>query len=404
MAVFAYKVMGATGRAQAGTMTADTPAEGRARLRDQGLRVLQFRTATARRERGRRAVSLRRPGRQREQVAEVARHLALLLRSGVTLVDALDVLIRQQTGRMETVLRDVRERVAGGATLADALTLHPRWFDPIFLSAVRIGEVSGSLDESLTGLAAFVRRRQTLTAKLTGALIYPCVLLCLGIAVVLFLMSAVIPQLLTVLVASGKPLPASTMLLKHGSDALVNYWWLLLAGVTSATALCVAVLRTERGLLAWHRLVLRIPLVGPLLSKAVVAQFAQMTTMLLHSGIPFTDAIETVARSVRNRVLRAELGVIKTAVEAGSDVAPALEGSRIFPPLVQHLVAVGQNTGELAEMLGQLKAGYETEVSLALSRFTAALEPLLIVVLAALIGFVVFATMMPILEATRVMA
>lgn len=401
MAVYAYRVIDVTGRARSGTMQSDTPADGRTQLRDRGLRVVQFQPASLRR---RRAIGPRRSSaRQREQVAEVARHLALLLRSGVALVEALDVLIRQHKGRIETVLRDARERVAEGTTLADALARHPRWFDTVFLSAVRIGEATGSLDEALTELSSFLRERQSLHARLTGALIYPCVLLVMGIGVVLFLMSAVIPQLLTVLIASGKPLPASTMLLKNLSDGLIRYGWLLLIVVLATGALVGAVLRTERGLRFWHGLQLRLPLLGSLIRKTVVAQFAQMTTMLLHSGVPLVEALETVRRSIRNRVLRSELAEIKAAVEAGSDIAPTLDGSRIFPPLVQHLVAVGQDTGELADMLGQLKTGYETEVRLAVTRFTSALEPLLIVVLAGLIGFVVFATMMPILEATRVM-
>ena len=400
MAVYAYRVIDAANRVRSGTMQSDTPADGRTRLRERGLRVVRFGPASLLR---RRRPRLRRSSaRQREQVAEVARHLALLLRSGVALVDALDVLIRQYEGRIEAVLREARERVAEGSTLAEALANHPRWFDTVFLSAVRIGEATGSLDEALTELSSFLRERQSLHARLTGALIYPCVLLVMGIGVVLFLMSAVIPQLLTVLVASGKPLPASTMLLKTLSDGLIRYGWLLLIGVVAFGVMTTAFLRTEGGLRFWHGLLLRMPLLGPLLGKTVVAQFAQMTTMLLHSGVPLVEAFETVGRSIRNRVLRSELAEIKTAVEAGSDIAPTLAGSRIFPPLVQHLVAVGQDTGELAEMLGQLKTGYETEVRLAVSRFTSALEPLLIVILAGLIGFVVFATMMPILEATRI--
>ena len=400
MPTYAYKATGLAERVTAGTLVADTPAEGRARLREQGLRVVQFRPAAPRERRGGR---VRSGARQREQVAEVARHLSLLLRSGVPLVEALAVLVQQQTGRLQLVLRQTHERVAGGAGLADALAEHPRWFDALFVSAVRIGEASGALDEALTELARFVRERQTLQSRLTSALIYPCILLVLGIAVVLFLMSTVIPQLLTVLVASGKPLPASTMLLKHGSDLLLGWWPVLLLVAVGLAAVATGVLRTQRGLLLWHRALLRMPLIGPLLGKTLVAQFAQMTAMLLRSGIPFVEAIETVTQSTRNRVLREELAAIRAAVEAGQDVAPTLEGSRVFPPLVRHLVAVGQETGELPAMLAQLESGYATEVRLAVGRFSAALEPLLIVILAGLIGFVVFATMMPILEATRVM-
>ena len=356
--VYAYKAHDATDRVLAGTLVADTPADGRARLRERDLRIVQFRPASVR----------ERPG--------------------------------PRFGRSSARRR---EQVSGGSTLAYALERHPATFYRLVISAVRVGQSAGSLDEALTELSAFLLERQTLHARLTGALVYPCVLLGLGIGVVVFLMSTVIPQLLAVLIASGKPLPASTVLLKSFSDALLEYGWLMLGGGVLLGAGVGAFVRTERGRLLWHRMALRLPLLGPLLAKTSVAQFAQMTTMLLRSGVPFVDAIDTVARSVHNRVLRAELIAIKAAVEAGSDVAPTLEGSRIFPPLVQHLVAVGQDTGELAAMLGQLRTGYETEVRLAVSRFTAALEPLLIVILAVAIGFVVFATMMPILEASRVM-
>jgi type II secretory pathway component PulF len=145
------------------------------------------------------------------------------------------------------------------------------------------------------------------------------------------------------------------------------------------------------------------PLLGSLLRKTLVARFAQQMAMLLNTGIPFTEAIATARHGTRHRILAEELEAIQRAVEAGSDIAPALAKSRVFPPLVVHLVAVGQNAGELTEMLTQLKTGYQTEVNLAIGKFTAALEPALIVTLAGAIGFVIFATMMPILEATRVM-
>ncbi|MCP4589431.1 MAG: type II secretion system F family protein [bacterium] len=411
MAVFSYRAVNPAGQPQAGTLVADTPAEARRLLRARGLRIQRFAEAL------RRTPSVSRVGtrlvatiwdgasasRRAERVAEFARHLALLLRTGVPLAEGLDVLIGQTTGTWETVLGDVRDRVNRGSSLVDALGAHPRWFDALFLSAARVGEQAGALDSALGQLALYLKDQGTLRQRLTTALVYPMILATMGVGVVLFLMSYVIPQLLVVLQSSGRPLPTSTAMLKALSDALVAYWpWLILILLATVGAGSAA-LSSRRGRGAWHRALLRMPVLGPLLAKTLVARFAQQMAMLLGSGVPFTEAVAAVRRGARNLVLAGELKRIEQAVEAGSDIAPTLIDSRIFPPLVAHLVAVGQNTGELTEMLAQLRTGYETEVDLAITRFTAALEPLLIVVMAAGIGFVIFATLMPILEVTRVM-
>lgn len=402
MGIYAYTVQDPARGLSRGTLIADTPAEARRQLRSRGWRVVQFREARQRTPWRLPTLRFSRNRRQ-EQVAEWARHLAILLRTGVPLAEGLDVLIAQNRGRMRVVLQDLREHIAEGAALADGLRRHEHWFDPVVISAVAVGQASGSLPQALGELAEFLRERQSLYARLTGALIYPMVLLVLGVGVVLFLMTWVMPQLLGVLAASGRPLPASTLLLKALSDLLIRHGWLLGLVALAAVSGTGALLRTERGQRCWHRAQLRVPLLGHLVARAVIAQFAQMTVLLLRAGVPFVEAMALVRQSVRNRVLGDELQALGAAIEAGSDIAPSLRGSRIFPPLVVHLVAVGQETGELTEMLEQLRAGYETEVRLALTRFTAAFEPLLIVVLAALIGFVIFATLMPILEATRVM-
>lgn len=385
-----------------GTLIADTPSAARRHLRQQGLSVTAFYETGSRRRPGWAACPW---GRKRRQVmtAEWVRHLAMLLRTGVPLAEAMDVLIAQSRKKGETVLRDLREQVSAGLSLAEAMEHHPAWFDALCISSVRVGQASGNLDEALAELAEFLNERQTLQSKLTAALAYPALLSTLGIGVVLFLMTFVMPQLLGVLTASGKQLPASTVFLKTLSDGLVRHGWLLGIAAAVIAAVLAAAVRTERGRLTWHRLKLRSPLVGPLVAKATVAQFAQVSVMLLKAGVPFVEAMATTRQCISNRVLAGEIDRIRSAVEAGGDIAPALSTSRVFPPLVVHLVAVGQASGELTEMLEQVRKGYETEVRLAIGKFTAALEPLLIVILAALIGFIVFATMMPILEATRVM-
>jgi len=322
----------------------------------------------------------------------------MLLGTGVPLVEALDVLVRQEKGRLACVLRSVRDKVAAGSSLSDALAAHPTWFDAVFCSAVRVGQVSGRLDVSLKELAEYIRNRQTLRARLFAALSYPIILTVLGTGVVIFLMSYVVPQLLTVLEASGRPLPAATLILKAFSDFLTGYWVTIVFGVLAAISGCMGFYRWRPGRRLCHRLQLRLPLAGMLIRKGIISQFAQMMSLLLRTGVPFVEALRLARRNNRHLVLEAELGRMEEAVRRGSDIAPTLEHSEIFPPLVVHIVNVGQASGELTEMLNQLKQGYESELRLAIGRFTAALEPALIVAMSVAVGFVVFATITPILE------
>ncbi|MBI4716616.1 MAG: type II secretion system F family protein [Planctomycetes bacterium] len=399
MAIYRYQARDRSGTSLSGVLAADTPARAREALRRDGVTVMAFQPVRF----DRRLLS-RAPARSRrqERVAELARHLSVLLRAGVSVVESLDVLIRQPQGRLAPVLRDIREKVAGGAALSEALQTQPQWFDDVFCRAVRVGQLSGHLDRALSELSAHLRERTSLRHRLVSALAYPAILTVLAVGIVLFLMSYVIPQLLAVLEASGRPLPTATVFLKTISDAITGHWMLLMALTATMVAGLAAFYRWTPGRRWLHRLQLGLPVVGGLIRKAVIAQFAQMMSLLLRSGIPFVEALQLVRASSAHQVLRGELEAMESAVRRGSDIAPTLARSAIFPPLVAHLIHVGQHAGELTEMLGQIKEGYETEVRLAVSQATAVLEPLLIVVMSAVVGFVVFATMAPILEATRV--
>ena len=399
MPVFAYKVYNTGGSLIDGVLTADTPAVGRQVLREQGYRLVEFEPVRFRSKRT--LPQWGRKTKRQEHVAELARQLSMLLRAGVSLVDALDVLIKQKTGKLMPVLRDMRDKVAAGMAFSDALDQHPGWFDEVFRSAVKVGQLSGNLDKSLTELALFIRERQTAKSRLFSALAYPAILAILGTGVVLFLMTYVIPQLLTVLEASGGSLPRSTVFLKHTSDFLTTHWKALACLMAATMLAAVSLPKWPAGLRWFHSVQLRVPVIGGLIQKSVVAQFSQAMSLLLHSGVPFLESIRLVRSSARNLVLRDELQRMEEAIQRGSDIAPTLEGSKVFPPLVIHIMDVGQNSGELTDMLTQLKVGYDTEVRLAVAKTTAVLEPVLIVIMSAVVGFVVFATMMPILEATR---
>ena len=396
MAVFTYQALDSEQQSRQGTITADTAALARQALRAQGLAVAGIaETRPARRS----LSSWLAPGRglrsrgQDEAVAELWRNLAVLLRAGVPLAEALDVCQRQLKGPLRTILQQVLEAVRSGRALAEVLRAHQGWVDELTLSVVEVGQRSGTLAASLAELAEYQSRRRTVANKLSTALIYPAILCVVGTGVVLFLMSYVIPQLLDVLATAGRELPAPTRLLKTLSDALLAHGPLLAAGCTAIVAALIVARRTERGRRAFERAALALPVLGDLLRKAWIARISLMLSTMLRSDVRFTDALRTLRRGLPHRLYADELARLESAIEAGANIADPLKDSQLMPPLVVHLLAVGQESGELPRMLDELRAGYEQHVQLALGRFLAVLEPALILILAIVIGFVVFAFM-----------
>jgi type II secretory pathway component PulF len=404
MAVFAFQAIDQREQAACGTIAADTPALARQALRARGLAIASLKPLRPAAP-GLRARLTRLGGtaRRAEAVTELWQNLAVLLAAGVPLADGLGVCLKQQRGALQGILRQVAESVQNGLALDQALALHPLWFEPLSLTLVRVGEQSGQLAEALAELADFQTRRQALRSRLGSALIYPAILCLVGTGVVIFLMSHVVPQLLEVLTAAGRGLPAPTRLLKSLTDGLVAHGPLLAAWAALLVVGVGALRRSAWGRRWSERAILAIPLVGELVRKSWVARIAMMLATLLRTDVRFIEALRTVRAELPHRLYADELQRLETAIEAGASISQPLEASRLMPPLVVHLLAVGQESGELPKMLDQLRQAYERQVQTALTRCLAVLEPLLILVLAGVIGFVVFATLLPILETTKVL-
>ena len=396
MAVFAYQVLDGRQRTQSGTISADNPALARHALRQSGFVVTRLTAATTGRRR-----FWRRHATGATAWAEVWRELALLLRTGIPLADGLSVLVRQHHGALQIQLRGILEAVRSGRSLSEALSDRPESFDPVVLGVVRVGQAAGALDSALECLADFSARRAHLRERLTSVLIYPCILCAVGLGVVAFLMTYVVPQLVDVLQAAGRDLPRSTRLLKAISDALLGGWPWVLVGAGGSILLLVWALRHPTSRRALERGLLRIPVLGDLVRKAWMAHVSLLLALLLRANVRFVEAVGIIRTGARARLLADELLRLETAVEAGSDLAAPLAGSAVFPPLVAQVLAVGQDAGELPTMLEQLREGYDRAVTVATSRFLAVLEPTLVVTLAAVVGFVLYAALVPMLEATR---
>jgi type II secretory pathway component PulF len=268
---------------------------------------------------------------------------------------------------------------------------------------VEVGENSGTLDEVLRQLAEFKQRISELKDQVLTALLYPAFVMCFGVAATIFLMTYVLPPLLENLDESVAELPWPTRVVKFLSDVLLDHQLAIVGVALAAIASIVGMATSRWGRRFSHRQILRIPLIGPMALKQSVSRAAMIISTLIRSGVPLTRAIQLAARSTHNIVLREGLEQSSQAVGAGQDVAGALRGVGVFPALVIQIFSVGQESGELEEMLNQLSSDYNRQVATMSARLAALLEPVLIILLAGFIGFVLLATILPILEAGNVL-
>jgi type II secretory pathway component PulF len=331
------------------------------------------------------------------------RELALLLSVGIPLLESLDSILRQHKGRFGAQLLNLRDRIASGVSLSQAMREQPRLFDELCVSITEVGEDSGTLDAALEKLAEFKERSRQLKGKIGTALIYPALVVVFATAVSAFLMSFVVPSILQPLIEMGRPLPWPTRVVKGASDFLVAWGWLLAVLGIAGVVLFAAAIRTERGQALWHRFLLGVPMLGELLRKQAVVRICVVMSALIGSGVVFVRALEVARRATKNVILKSALQRCEKAITAGSEVAGAMEGTHAFSPLVVQVFAVGQQSGRMEEMLARLGNDYDRDVATAAQRLAAILEPLLIVALALLVLLIAMATMLPILEASDVL-
>ncbi len=401
MAVFSYTGVDRNSAVVRGTVAADTPRQARDQLRGEGVKVRKLVECASRTSFSwLPKLSL---GSSSTQWATAVHELSMLLHAGIPMLDALDTLADQNRGSFRAAILGVRDRVAAGSSLAEALSQRPDLFDAASVHMVEVGENAGTLDVVLTQLAEFKQKQLSLRDSVTTALVYPIFLICFGLGAAIFLMTSVLPPLLENLQETLDQLPWPTLVAKAISDVLVGYKWYLIAATVAIILGVTALLRTEKGRYQWHRTLLRLPLVGPMAIKQGVARIAMIIATLSRSGVELTRAVELAEKTTHNEIFKQALRTCGQRIAAGEEFADALEQSEAFPPLAVRVFSVGQQSGKLDEMLFRLADDYDAQVATTSARFTALLEPILILVLAAMVGFLLLATILPILEAGNVM-
>jgi type IV pilus assembly protein PilC len=329
------------------------------------------------------------------------RQLATLTRAGMPLVRALGVLAQQERNRSFCeVVEDIAESIRAGGSLSDGLKRHPRTFDSLYRNMVRAGEAGGALEETLDRLARFMEKAERIKGKVTAALTYPAVVVVLALGIVAALMVFVVPKFEQIFaeLLKGQPLPPLTRGVVAVSSFVQHHAMLSCALVIVVIAAFSMCHRTEAGRRVWDRLLIRLPVLGPLLLKTAVARITRTLGTLLASGVPILEALVIARETSGNACVADAVTAARDRVEAGESLARPLEDSGIFPGMVTSMVAVGEETGQLAEMLGRIADDHEEEVDNAVAGLTSLIEPLMIVFLAVVVGTLVLALFLPIVS------
>ena len=400
MPIYEYQAIDIRGRKKKSRIDADTARDARDKLRNQKLRVTNMHRIDAVAKGGGKAgrFQLQRKANIRE-LAILTRQFSTLLASGVHLSEALNVLVEQiGDRRMEVVFRDLREKIVSGAGLADALSQHPAVFSDLYVNMVRAGEASGNLDDILLSLANYLQKQASLRGKLSAALTYPAIMIIVGVGVVGFLMTFVVPKITEMLVKKGNVLPWATTTLITISDAFKAYWLPGMVGFLGLIILLRILIATEKGRLVYDTLLLKVPVLGGLIQRSAISRFTITFSTLLKSGLPALDSLNIVGKVVNNSLMALTIKQIADRIVEGADISTPLKKSKMFPPMVGYMIAVGEQSGELEEVLDRISETYEEEIDLSVQKLTAMVEPIIIVFLAVVVGFIIMAVLLPLLK------
>jgi general secretion pathway protein F len=406
MPVYQYRGYRNDGGAATGIIDAESPKIARVKLRkvgvfptdmvEQGLSTTDSSTGISTRS----TTNIgRSPALSTTDVAMMTRQLATLLVAGLPLVEALGVMVDQTEKKsVKSLMADIREEIRGGASYSAVLERYPREFSQIYVHMVRAGEASGALDQILFRLAEFLEKQLALKHKVTNAILYPALMLIVGFTVLFFLMTFVVPKITAVFTSLKQALPWPTLVLMSISHFLADYWAVILVGVGVMVWAVRRAIKTEAGRLTADRWLLKMPLMGEVARMVSISRLTSTLATMLASGVQLLDAMDVAKRVMNNRVLEQAVEGARQNIREGETIAEPLKRSGEFPALVTHMIAVGERSGEMEEMLRRIGNIYDGEVDRVITRFTSLLEPIMILVMGVLVFCIVVAILLPIFE------
>jgi type IV pilus assembly protein PilC len=399
MATYQYTARDQMGRVVTGTLEAESDAQVAEKLHQMGFFITAIERAKAGPGEARSFLDLFR-GISLRDLALMSRQFSTMVNSGLTLVRSLTILEQQTTShRLREVLSKVRADVEQGRTLADALAKHPQAFSSLYVNMVRAGEAGGVLDDVLQRLATFLEKEFALRQKIKSAMVYPVILTVAATAALLFMTMVIIPQFVMFfreLNVGDLPLP--TKVVMAISYFLRTYWFVWIPGLALSVWGFLRWLRTPRGKAWWDRAKLRLPVFGPVIQKTLLARFARTLGTLLGAGVPLLQAFDVTSKAVDNVVVEEAIRKVRASIREGESIALPLSQVELFPPMVVQMVKVGEEAGNLDEMLVKVADFYDTEVEAAVAALASTLEPAMIVFMGFVVGAMVISLYMPIFQ------
>ncbi|AGK55089.1 type II secretion system F family protein [Bacillus sp. 1NLA3E] len=381
---------------KAGTINADSKREAIDKLREDGIRVLDL---TEVKDAGlNKSISFGTPVKLQHMVIYL-RQFATLIKAGVTIVEATNILAQQtESKKLRAALIDIENELRKGNPFSEAAEKHKKMFTSMFINLVKAGEAGGNMEETLERLAVFFEKQHTTRQKIKSALSYPIVIGIVAIGVVIFLLTSVVPTFVSMFADMGADLPAITKFVLNASEFMQSFWWVVILFVILIAIGFVGVKRNKKTKYYFDYVSLRMPLFGKMLQKAALARVTRTLSSLFSSGVPIMQALSIVENVVENEVIGKVLRASKDELAKGNSMTGPMLKHWAFPPLITQMIAIGENTGSLDSMLFKVAEFYEQEVENSTEKLKSLIEPLMIVFLASIVGVIVLSIMMPMFD------
>lgn len=402
MAKYAYRALNKEGKEIFGVIQADSQALAINDVRSLGLYPTQVREATrrdeARARKDKKGLSeLYFGGVKTKEIVIMTRQLSTLIDAGLPLLRSLNILVAQlKPCKLRDILREIASDIQSGSTFSEGLAKHPKQFDRLFVNMVRAGEVGGMLETVLQRIATFMERRAALARRVKGAMIYPIAVLLIAAGIVAFLLVKVVPVFAEIFEEFGSELPAPTKFLVACGDFMVYKWWLLITVIAWIIIGLKVILKFEAVRRFNDRAALKLPLIGDLVTKVAVARFARTLGTLITSGVPILQALKITRETIGNSVIMKAVDKVHDSIKEGDTIAAPLDETKVFPAMVVNMIDVGEETGNLDAMLMKVADIFDAEVEAAVEAMLQLMEPLIIIVLGGIIGFIVVSLYLPI--------
>jgi type IV pilus assembly protein PilC len=395
MAVYVWVAQGRAGEVKKGETEAINEAAVRTQLRRQGLKPSRVK------EKPKDLLEMI-PLKGRVKSNDVvifSRQFSTMIGAGLPLIQCLDILAAQEQNKtFAKIIRTIKEDIEGGSTLSDALRKHPKVFDDLFINMIAAGEAGGILDTILNRLATYLEKSMKLKRKVKGAMTYPGVVLVMSVGIITLLLVKVVPVFQNIFAGMGRELPFATQTLIDLSNFVTNNALYIVCALVIAFVALARFYRTDSGRYLFDRMIIKPPVIGPLMRKVAIAKFTRTLSTLISSGVPILDGLEIVSRTSGNKIVERALMETRKNISEGKTIAEPLAATTVFPPMVVQMIAVGEATGSLDSMLSKIADFYDDEVEVAVGAMTSMLEPVLMVFLGGVVGGMIVAMYLPIFQ------